>query len=607
MNKSGGILLTLIGFVFLLVRCSNADTPIENVGDQAWLNLHDTVKYVGMETCRSCHNDKFETFVETGMGMSFGKAEKERSSGVFHSLHPVFDKHSNLYYLPFWQNDSMFVREFRINDKKDTVHNRVEYIQYIIGSGQHTNSHLININGYVYQAPITFYTQKKIWDLPPGFENGNNSRFLRLINEECMSCHNALPGFDFQSDNKFTQVPHGIDCERCHGPGELHVQEKLKGNRVDTKKMADYTIVNPSRLSWELQVDVCQRCHLQGNAVLEPGKSFLDFRPGMRLNTIMSIFMPQYEGDEPGFIMASHSQRLQQSYCFIESTKKNAGNELTCITCHNPHVSVRKTGNQVFNTACQNCHQEKKCTEKKEVLEAKNHDCVLCHMPSNSTLDIPHVTVHDHNIRKPVKSIQNQSEKKVVGLYAVNNPNPSKQMRIKAYLSQYEKFERDNTLWLDSAENLLISEGRANVDEWIRLMYLKSDFQAIVQISSHYKGKEAWTWYRIARAMLLENKFPEALVAIKKAVDLKPKSLDFLNEYAVILIQNNAKQEALEVLNNLLALQPKQARTLVNRGFLYEMEGKYNQSIADYQKALALDPDNQQAQINLKRVLSMTK
>lgn len=49
--------------------------------------------------------------------------------------------------------------EFRLA-KGDTIHKRIESVAYIIGSGQHTNSHLININGYIYQAPITFYTQK---------------------------------------------------------------------------------------------------------------------------------------------------------------------------------------------------------------------------------------------------------------------------------------------------------------------------------------------------------------------------------------------------------------------------------------------------------------
>lgn len=70
---------------------------------------------------------------------------------------------------------------------------RVEKISYIVGSGQHTNSHLIDINGYLHQAPITFYTQKGQWDLAPGFEKGQNTRFERKIEMECITCHNGYP------------------------------------------------------------------------------------------------------------------------------------------------------------------------------------------------------------------------------------------------------------------------------------------------------------------------------------------------------------------------------------------------------------------------------
>ena len=62
---------------------------------------------------------------------------------------------------------------------------------YKIGSGHHTNSHIFEINGYLHQIPYTYYTQEEIADLPPGFENGQNSRFTREIGLECMSCHNA--------------------------------------------------------------------------------------------------------------------------------------------------------------------------------------------------------------------------------------------------------------------------------------------------------------------------------------------------------------------------------------------------------------------------------
>ena len=606
MNKSGGILLTLIGFVFLLVRCSNADTPIENVGDQAWLNLHDTVKYVGMETCRSCHNDKFETFVETGMGMSFGKAEKERSSGVFHSLHPVFDKHSNLYYLPFWQNDSMFVREFRINDKKDTVHNRVEYIQYIIGSGQHTNSHLININGYVYQAPITFYTQKRRWDLAPGFENGASSRFTRLIEMECMSCHNAYPDFVPGSQNKYLTIKTGIDCERCHGPGSLHVAEKQQGIIIDTSKGPDYSIVNPRRLSVELQNNVCQRCHLQGIAVLNDGKTFFDFRPGMKLSEVMNVFMPQYEGARDKMIMASHVERMKKSPCYLNS------GQLSCISCHNPHVSVKNTPRSQYNNACISCHsgskpKEPACTEDRMVRAAKNDDCARCHMPSNESIDIPHVAVTDHYIRRrPLADTAEPAITAFLGLQSFNNDDVDDITKARAYMEFFDRYNPNRGL-IDSALYYLNRDQQREATEkqnrdFIRAYYALGDFQRVAGYAAELQPaqiSDAWTAYRIGEAFSQLNRPADALPWLKRATEIWPYSLDFQNKYSIGLAAVQRHAEAMEVNRFVAKENPQFVPAQVNLGFLNMMQNRFTEAYEHLSRALSLDPDNEQGLVNM--------
>ena len=108
--------------------------------------------------------------------------------------------------------EKLFVREFLIEDS-DTIHNLEVKIDYIVGSGQHTNSHISESRNYLFQAPITFYVQKQQWDLAPGFENGNNSRFNRILNVECLSCHNSMPKMMGTSHLKFQEVGRGIDCE----------------------------------------------------------------------------------------------------------------------------------------------------------------------------------------------------------------------------------------------------------------------------------------------------------------------------------------------------------------------------------------------------------
>jgi hypothetical protein len=318
-------IITLLAAVY---NCSDnpetKENPKQTADTLAWLNHADTAKYVGINTCRQCHQDIYNTFIKTGMGKSFDHATVQKTSAKFD--HPlIYDKFSDFYYKAFWQNDSLKFLEYRL-EGKDTVYKRTERVDYIVGSGHHTNSHIQSVNGYFNQMPMTFYTQKGEWHLPPGFEDGHNSRFKRKIGLECMSCHNAYPDFVEGSENKFTSVPEGINCERCHGPGSVHVQQRSTGSKVDTSRYIDYSIVNPAKLPIDLQFDLCQRCHLQGNAVLKEGKSFYDFKPGMKLSDYISVFLPKYKNADDEFIMASHVDRLKQSQCFIktfESAKDN--------------------------------------------------------------------------------------------------------------------------------------------------------------------------------------------------------------------------------------------------------------------------------------------
>lgn len=598
--------LLLAGIMLLNVFCDSKPTAPKSAPN-TYLNHNDTVKYVGIETCRSCHNDIYKTFIQTGMGQSFDLATRAKSAADFSKKHVVYDKYKDLYYTPSWKGDHMYITEFRLSGK-DTIHRREEKVDFIVGSGQHTNSHMMNVDGYVYQMPLTWYAQKGKWDLPPGFENGHNVRFDRAIGFECMSCHNALPQFEENSTNKFNTVPQGIDCERCHGPGELHVKEKLAGNLVDTATQIDYTIVNPKKLVWERQIDLCQRCHLQGNAVLKPGKSFRDFRPGMDLSTVVDIYMPKYKGKEDEFIMASHAQRLKMSKCFLSeqnSGQSSHSSKLTCISCHNPHVSVKVTGKQVFNNVCGNCHNmQSACTEKLSVRKVNNDNCWGCHMPKSGTIDIPHVTVTDHWIRIPVKQQQKKALKEFAGIYCINNPQSDAFTKSKAYLSYFEKFEGEATS-LDSAQLYLKEEKGISetdlTDARIHFFYLREDYNAIMQQSRNLDANtcnNAWTCYRVGQAFQNTGVSQSAEAWYKRAVTLAPANLDFINKLGSIQIELDNIAVGIQTLASSIKRNPKQASALTNIGFGYLKQGNTQLAMKYYDDALALNPDFEQALLN---------
>jgi tetratricopeptide (TPR) repeat protein len=650
------IVLFLFSICIFLTNCethTEVSQKTEEVPSNTYLNHSDSAHYVGMNTCKLCHQGIYNTFINTGMGKSFGPATREKSAGDFKHAE-FYDKFSDMHYKAYFKNDTMYMDEYRTVTEKSGGSStaplliyRTEKVDYIVGSGQHTNSHIQNVNGYLNQMPMTFYTQKQHWDLPPGFENGVNTHFTRKIGLECMSCHNGYPDFVVGSENKFKMIPNGIDCERCHGPGSIHVNQRTSVSKIDTSKYIDYSIVNPSKLPVDLQFDICQRCHLQGNAVLKNDHSFYDFKPGQKLSDFMTVFLPKYKNADEEFIMASHADRLKQSACFIKSLEKlKVKNELkpykgamTCLTCHNPHVSVSEINDSHFNDACKNCHHsggtsELMCTEKSVVharQSKKGHDpyrsinCVSCHMPSSGSIDIPHVTVHDHYIRKPISKKEKDKIKEFIGLYAINEKEPSDRTKAKAYIQQYEKFEQ-NKAYLDSAMNYLNDRTpeaiENNLHDLLQLNFMTQNFGKVIEYvvtvgedncyaklkRISYDNSDAWTAYYIGDAYYFTDKNKvKALKWYEKASSLAKYDLDFRIKYGTCLAQLGRTLEAEEQFTFVIKENPKKAQGYTNLGFLKFSQGRLKEAIENYNKAYTLDPDSEPLLLNLAGYYFSTK
>ncbi len=577
----------------------------QDVDDSPYLNQNDTVQYVGMETCKLCHADKHATFIHTGMGLSFDKATREKSAGVFDEHALVYDSINNFYYKPYWEGDHLMIMEFRLNGT-DTVHKRTERIDYIIGSGQHTNSHMLQVNGYLYQAPITFYTQKKQWDMAPGMSGGFSSRFSRVIEAECLTCHNGLPELVAGSVNKYAKIPSGIDCERCHGPGSLHVARISEGILVDTAKNIDYSIVNPKKLPVDLQNQLCMRCHLQGVNVLNTNASFFDFKPGDKINDHWNVFLPQYAGNNSAFLMASQADRMLQSQCYLQS-----GN-LSCITCHNPHLTVKQTPRDQFNQPCKNCHIDTKNGCKAPIAErnAALDDCSSCHIPKSGSVDIPHVSISDHKIQIPGKQ-KDAGTAIFTGLKCITDNNPEPLTMARGYLHYYESFNKDKVL-LDSAFRYIKKAGKetdAVRAALVHYYYLADNSKAIMEIADDMseKNMDAWTAYRISEAATATGDFQKAQQYIDIAVTQQPLNLDYLFKQATVQVFNGNTSDGETLFRRILDENNKYEKAWNNLGVLLMARGDYKAAEPCLQKAVDLNPDYKIAKVKLTELCILTR
>jgi hypothetical protein len=187
-----------------------------------------------------------------------------------------------------------------------------------------------------------------------------------------------------------------ISCENCHGPGELHVNERLAGKPA--RGTIDRSIVNPAKLSSWLADNICMNCHEGDIRALQPGKTEADFRPGMPLNNTVAILKAPIDPRATESPLLEHYYSMTLSMCYRKS-----GGQLGCQNCHDPHQQPPpQEAGQYFRGKCQQCHGEKSCTlDLQQRLAQQPADaCSTCHMQRQPALTVSHSTLTDHRIQR---------------------------------------------------------------------------------------------------------------------------------------------------------------------------------------------------------------
>src|SRR5262249_50750265 len=137
-------------------------------------------------------------------------------------------------------------------------------VRYRVGSGHHARTYLCDPgDDFLLESPITWYASAKKWGMTPGFDKALHRSFSRQILENCLWCHAGQVQTNTASTMRMRIVEEAIGCERCHGPGEKHVESQLAGHASGEEALP--SIINPRRLPRKLAEAICQQCHLQGD------------------------------------------------------------------------------------------------------------------------------------------------------------------------------------------------------------------------------------------------------------------------------------------------------------------------------------------------------
>ena len=364
-----------------------ADTPFENA--------RPGVAYVGDAACARCHREIALAYRSHPMGRSLAPVGDTGEGPPTTAATGLPFEYRGLHYTVERREGRVFQKATRRDAAGSVLAKTEAEVRFALGSGTRGTVFLIDREGFLFQSPIAWFAQKGRWDIAPGYGEVNPyPSFERPIEPECLFCHTNQVRHVAQTLNHYEPPVfegHAIGCERCHGPGVLHVK------RGGLSTEPDLTIVNPANLAPALRDSVCQQCHLQGLFRFpRAGRDFFDFRPGLPLHRFLAVFI-QKNGNQGKFEVAGQVEQLESSRCFRASQGK-----LGCTSCHDPHrlpdPSIKAA---YYRKRCLECHEKKGCSLPLAERQARGRgeDCIACHMPRSNT-NIVHVAETDHRIHR---------------------------------------------------------------------------------------------------------------------------------------------------------------------------------------------------------------
>ncbi|MCK8045486.1 deca-heme c-type cytochrome [Shewanella sp. 1CM18E] len=389
--------------------------------------------FVGSFSCKTCHQQAFDDWTGSDHDMAMRHANAD---SVFGDFNQVSINHAAANAKFFTKDSNYWVR--LANRRGQATDYKISYTfgyyplqQYMVEFE----------DGRVQLIPFAWDNrtiedggQKWFYLYPDNSEQHQDFYWLNVgqnWNHMCADCHstNVKKNYNQATDSfntRFSEI--NVGCEACHGAASEHLvwaatqaeqtsatkqvadlasekqqSHSIKGfgfNRDLSKPVQNWTRLSseaptakPNGFKATQQLQICAQCHSRRlqisdtNALVEQ-----PFADRYQLNLIAQA---QYHDD---------GQVYDENYVygsFLQS--KMHKNGVVCSNCHNPHSTETLLKG---NALCSQCHNPAEFDNKKH----HNHDdnagaqCVNCHMPETTYMQIDDRRDHSFSIPKPANT-----------------------------------------------------------------------------------------------------------------------------------------------------------------------------------------------------------
>ncbi len=295
-------------------------------------------------------------------------------------------------------------------------------------------------------------------------------------------------------------------------------------------------------------IEVCVQCH--GNAIRHKGPA-LSYRPGEPLANHYRTVTPKFSEDDH---VADQITRLRQSKCFQNS-------EMTCITCHDPHLTSDAPHGMTFRETCTQCHESQACKQRDRLPTEVADKCVQCHMRKFAKVNVNFDTAHDSYV-PPVQRSQHQ--------IAVD-PVATQEVLLSWYQTQSDDDSKRQASMLQ----------QALVDHWLK------DGAALATAGRYTAASAA-----MRELLRIAPDSAEGQSLLQQYTRQQREFDDLLNQ-AEHLRNTNRDRESLEMFQRVLKIRPDNSKAIGRIGAIYYKLGDRQQAESYLSRVAEVDPDDQ--------------